>query len=100
MRGGVSIKKYFKSIDFSLLAIVIVLFLIGFVALYSANGGIDGDSDEASKQLAWFGAGVIAMLVIMAIDYEVLGKLWMPFYAIMLLVLFLVLFTEPINRCN
>lgn len=100
MIGGISIKKFFKTIDFSLLAVVIVLFLIGFIALYSANGGIEGDSDEATKQLAWFGAGFITMLVIMAIDYEILGKLWIPFYALMILVLFLVLFTEPINRSD
>lgn len=88
-----------KSIDYSVLAIVIVLFIIGFVALYSANGGIEGDGDEAIKQLAWFGVGFVTMLIIMSIDYEVWGRLWIPLYAIMLLVLFLVLFTEPINRC-
>lgn len=94
----IEIKKFFKSIDYSVLAIVIVLFIIGFVALYSANGGIEGDSDEAMKQLAWFGVGFVAMLIIMSIDYDVWGKLWIPLYAIMLLALFIVLFTEPINR--
>ena len=100
MNGGIIIKKFFKSIDYSVLAIVIVLFIIGLIALYSANGGIEGDSDEAMKQLAWFGVGFVAMLVIMSIDYDVWGKLWIPLYAIMLLTLFLVLFTEPINRSN
>ena len=63
-------------------------------------GGIEGDSDEAMKQLAWFGVGFVTMLIIMSIDYEVWGKLWIPLYAIMLLALFIVLFTEPINRSN
>ena len=98
--GGIKIKKFLKSIDYSVLAIVLMLFVIGFIALYSANGGIDGDSDEAMKQLAWFGVSFIVMLVIMSVDYEVWGKLWIPLYAIMLLVLFLVLFTTPINRSN
>ena len=93
------IKKFFKSIDLPLIAIVLVLFIIGLVALYSANGGADSESGEAGKQLMWFGVGVVMMLIIMSIDYEVLGRLWIPFYALMLLVLFLVLFTEPINRC-
>lgn len=98
MNGGIIIKKFFKSIDYSVLAIVMVLFIIGLIALYSANGGIDGDSDEAMKQLMWFGVGFVAMLVIMSIDYEVWGRLWIPLYVIMLLTLFLVLFTTPINR--
>ena len=92
------IKKFFKSIDFSLIAIVLALFIIGLVALYSANGGANGDAGEVTKQLTWFGVGVVMMLILMATDYEVLGRLWIPFYAIMLLALFLVLFTEPINR--
>ena len=76
------------------------MFTIGAIALYSADVGIDGETNEAMKQLAWFGVGFVAMLVIMSIDYEIWGKLWIPLYSIMLLVLFLVLFTEPINRSN
>ena len=87
-----------KSIDYSILAIVMILFAIGLIALFSANGGIEGDSDEAMKQLAWFGVGFVIMLVLMSIDYEVWGRLWIPLYVLMLLALFLVLFTEPINR--
>ena len=75
-----------------------ILFAIGLIALFSANGGIEGDSDEAMKQLAWFGVGFVIMLVLMSIDYEVWGRLWIPLYVLLLLALFLVLFTEPINR--
>lgn len=64
------------------------------------GGGVEGDTSEATKQIAWFGVGFITMLIIMSIDYEVWGRLWIPLYALMLLLLFLVLFTEPINRCN
>lgn len=92
-----SIKKFLKSIDFCTIAIVIVLFLIGIVALYSANGGIEGNPDEATKQMMWFGVGFLIMIIVAAIDYEVLGKLWIPLYGIMLLMLFLVLFTTPIH---
>lgn len=66
--------------------------------MYSANGGDGGDSSEVTKQLTWFGIGIVMMILLMAIDYEVLGRLWIPLYALMLMTLFLVLFTEPINR--
>ncbi len=99
MIGGIAIKKFFKSIDFFIIAIVIILFSIGAIALYSAEGGADGETGEAMKQLAWFGVGIVVMIIVMAIDYEVLGRLWIPLCALMLLALFLVLFTEPINRC-
>ncbi|MBQ9313582.1 MAG: rod shape-determining protein RodA [Clostridia bacterium] len=75
----------------------LVLFVIGLVALYSANGGVEGDTEEVGKHLAWFGIGIVLMIFLMAIDYEVLGKLWIPLYALMLLALFLVLFTTPIQ---
>lgn len=93
------IKKFFKSIDFSIIAIVLVLFLIGEIALFSAGGGIEGNTDEASKHMLWFVSGFVIMLIVAMIDYEVWRRLWIPLYAIMLLMLFLVLFTEPINRC-
>lgn len=96
--GGRMIKKFLKSIDFLIIAIVFVLFSIGIVALYSANGGIEGNNDEAAKQLMWLGIGFVLMLVLAAIDYEILGRLWIPFYVLIILALFLVLFTEPINR--
>ena len=92
------IKKFFKSIDFSVIAIVFVLFIIGEIALFSAGGGIEGNIDEANKHILWFIGGFVIMLIVAMIDYEVWRRLWIPLYAIMLLALFLVLFTEPINR--
>ena len=92
------IRKFFKSIDFSVIAIIFVLFLIGEIALFSAGGGIEGNIDEANKHILWFIGGFVIMLIVAMIDYEVWRRLWIPLYAIMLLALFLVLFTEPINR--
>jgi len=71
--------------------------VIGAIALYSANGGIEGDTEEVGKHFVWFMIGIVLMILLMAIDYEVLEKLWIPLYAIMLLALFLVLFTTPIQ---
>ena len=91
------IKKFFKSIDWLIVIVFIALFLIGLVALYSANGGVEGDTEEVGKHLAWFSIGIVFMILLMAIDYEVLAKLWIPLYVLMLLSLFLVLFTTPIQ---
>ncbi len=91
------LKKVFKKMDFVLLILVLLLFAIGITALYSASGGIEGDVSEVTKQLAWFAVGIILMLFVMMIDYDIIGKFWIPLYAIIIILLVLVLFTEPIN---
>ncbi len=91
------LKKLLKSIDYSVLIIAIALFAIGLIALFSANGGYEGDFTETQKQLMWFGIGFAVMCIIVIIDYEVLGKLWQVFFGISIVLLVAVLFTEPIN---
>lgn len=91
-------KKLFKFIDFVSLAIVSILFLIGITALFSANGGLEGDLSEVWKQLLWFGIGLGLMIVLILIDYTIFEKLWVPIYVVTILLLVLVLFTNPINR--
>lgn len=72
----------------------------GVVALFSANGGFDGDISETKKQIIWFGVGLVIMAVIVFVDYEILGKLWIPLFGVTTVALVAVLFTEPVNRCN
>ena len=91
------IKKIFKKMDYVIISIVVLLFLVGVVALYSANGGIDGDTSECVKQIIWFAVGVIGAVCIIMLDYNVLGKLWLPLYILILILLVAVLFTTPIN---
>ncbi len=97
---GIAIKKFFKSLDLSIIVIVLILFSIGAIALYSANGGFEGDTSETMKQIAWFLVGIVCMLLVSAIDYDFLAKIWIVFYVIMIILLVLVLFSEPINRSN
>ena len=92
-------RKLFKSVDFGTLLIVFVLFLIGIVALYSANGGINGDISEVWKQILWFIIGSLLVVSLIMMDYTIFEKIWIPFYLLILLLLVLVLFTPPINRC-
>lgn len=69
----------------------------GLVALFSANGGLEGDIGETKKQVMWFLIGFAVMCIVVILDYEVLGKLWQFLFAISTLLLIGVLFTEPIN---
>lgn len=69
----------------------------GLVALFSANGGLEGDIGETKKQVMWFLIGFAVMCIVVILDYEVFGKLWQFLFAISTLLLIGVLFTEPIN---
>ena len=67
-------KKIFKSIDYGLIIIALILFGIGITALYSANGGVNGNTEEVTKQLIWFVSGIVCMVLIIFIDYDLLRK--------------------------
>ncbi len=73
-------KKILKSLDYSVLIICVILFSIGLVALFSANGGLEGDFAETQKQLIWFLVGFVLMVIIIFVDYEIIGKLWLPVF--------------------
>lgn len=67
-------KKIFKSIDYGLIIIALILFGIGITALYSANGGVNGNTEEVTKQIIWFVSGIACMVLIIFIDYDLLRK--------------------------
>lgn len=67
-------KKIFKSIDYGLIIIALMLFAIGIIALYSANGGVNGNTEEVTKQLIWFASGIVCMFLMIFIDYDLLRK--------------------------
>lgn len=91
------VKKLLKAVDYGIIIICVMLFAIGVVALYSANGGIEGDPSETIKQLVWFGIGFVCMILIFFVDYDILSKLWLPFFILTTISLVAVLFTQPIN---
>lgn len=80
-------KKILKSLDYSIIVIASILFIIGIIALYSANGGMEGDISETVRQAIWFGVGFALMTLIIFIDYDILGKLWIPLYILTTLAL-------------
>ena len=69
------LKKLLKSIDYMIIIISVILFGIGITALYSANGGVNGDTSEVAKQFVWFIVGFISMFIVLFIDYNLLREI-------------------------
>lgn len=88
-------KTFFKNIDWSIIICVILLIIIGIVALYSAT--IDSLQDELAKQIIWFLVSIPIAILVVFIDYKKITKIAPFFYAGILILLVLVLFTDPIN---
>ena len=88
-------KREFKNMEWGMLIVAIILSLIGIVALFSATQ--EAGYDEFKKQIIWFIASIIIMVIVMLINYEMLVKLSPIFYGIFIILLIAVLFTTPIN---
>lgn len=96
---GKILRKVLKSRRFIIAVIIIAVFTIGMIALSSASGETSGISDVMKQALAFF-LGVIAVLIVMSIDYELYTKYWYVLYAVCAVMLIAVLFTEPINNAR
>jgi rod shape determining protein RodA len=80
--------------DWTLFLLAVAFVSIGIATIYSANYNIAENHAGGlpSRQLVWFGIGIIAMLSALAFDYHYIDRLAYPFYGAMLLLLILVLF--------
>jgi rod shape determining protein RodA len=80
--------------DWTLFLLAVAFVSIGIATIYSANYNMTEDHAGGlpSRQLVWFGLGIIAMLTALAFDYRYIDRLAYPFYGAMLLLLILVLF--------
>lgn len=87
-----------KNIEWTILICAIVLAGIGLVALYSVS--YNSDFSELKKQAIWFGISLVAMIIVVFIDYEVIAKvspIWYVFFCVLLVG---VLFTVPIDGAS
>lgn len=84
-----------KNVEWWILICAIILCIIGCIALFSATQ--ESNYDEFKKQIIWIVVSIIAMIVVMFIDYEVLVKISPILYGFFIILLIGVLFTEPIN---
>ncbi len=86
-----------KKFDYIILIIIISLFSVGAVALYSASQGAGGNIDTFNKQIIWFEVGIIAFIFASFFDYKHLKKLWIPLYIVLNIALIMVL---GVNKNN
>lgn len=90
MRG-----KMLKNIEWGILICTVLLLIIGLVALFSATQ--NSEYEEFKKQIIWIIVSIPVMLIFTFVDYELLAKISPVIYAISIVTLIAVLFTEPIN---
>lgn len=90
-------KRELKNIEWSIGIIAIILCIIGLVALFSATQ--EAEYDEFNKQCIWLVVSLIIGTIVMLIDYETIVKISPIFYGAFVLLLVVVLFTTPVNRC-
>lgn len=85
-------KSLLKNTDYVVLIAVVLLFAIGVVGIFSAGYNTEVNKDEYIKQIIWFSAVMVMMIVIWAIDYKVFDIFGYILYGINLILLILVLF--------
>ena len=88
-------KRFLRNIEWGILICSIILLIIGLIALFSATQG--SEYSEFKKQILWFFISIPIIIVVMIIDYNTIAKFSPFFYAIFILLLVGVLFTEPVN---
>ncbi len=88
-------KRLLKNMEWSILICTVILLIIGGIALFSATQ--DDGYEEFKKQLIWVAVSIPIMLIVIFIDYEIMGKFSPIFYGIFIILLIGVLFTKPIN---
>ena len=85
-------KKFWKRFDFLLVITVFLLAIYGFIIIHSATSSLTGGSSRfITRQVLAFVVGLAAMIVLVFMDYEVYGKLYLPIYVICNVMLILVL---------
>ena len=88
-------KKILKNVDWGIFICCILLVIIGMIALFSAT--YDSEDTSLQRQLIWFVICIPVVFIIIFIDYEAIAKISPILYGIVLILLVIVLFTDPVN---
>lgn len=88
-------RKILKNIEWGILICTLILLAIGLVALTSATQ--NSDYDELKRQIMWVCISIPIMVIILFIDYDFIAKISPILYGIIIILLIVVLFTDPIN---
>ena len=91
-------KRILKNMEWWIVIWGIALSIIGLMALFSATS--EGNYNEFIKQIIWIITSFVAMIIAMLIDYNSLVRMSPILYGIAIILLIIVLFTEPINGAS
>ncbi len=91
-------KRILKNMEWWIVIWGIALCVIGLVALFSATS--ETNYSEFTKQIIWIIVSIPVMLIVMMIDYNLLVKMSPIFYGLSIILLILVLLTEPIHGAS
>lgn len=92
--------KIVNSRELRIIFLVLMIIIIGLVGIISASQGAGTNYAELKKQLIAILIGSIALVVAASIDYDIYVKHWYVFYLGSIILLILVLFTNPINNAR
>lgn len=84
-------RKAFKKFDFILLLTVLLLCIYGIIMIKSATLSFENNRNVIVQTLATV-LGFIGILVLVLMDYQIIGKLYIPVYVISILLLIAVAF--------
>lgn len=100
MRGQEN--RLFTNLDWGLLSAYLLLVIMGISNIYSSvydseTPGLFNLSTEHGKQVMWFGVALFLGLITFFLESSFIRKYAYWFYGFTMVLLFLVLFTKPIN---
>lgn len=85
------LKSLIKNTDYVVLVAILILFIIGVIAIFSAGYNTDVNKDEYIKQIVWMAVVFIMMIIIWAVDYKIFDIAGYILYGVNLILLILVL---------
>ena len=86
-----------KRFDFILFFTAIILSVYGFIIIKSATmSKVNGSDGYLKTQMVAFAIGLVLMLILTLIDYDIYGSFYIPIYVISVLLLIYVLI-NPVN---
>lgn len=88
-----------RGFDYFIFGSALAICLIGIVAIYSATHTLSANIFWL-KQLVWFSIGLVIMMAVILLDYQLLGKYARLFYIFTSLLLVLVLFGPEIRSAK
>ena len=92
--------RWFKDLDIFLIIVVLAICCASFLAISSARFSIDGGLSYTIKQMIWVTVGLCIMTFLIRTDYRILIRYIEVAYWILIALLCLVFFFEPINGAH